>query len=711
MTARNDRQPGDKLLPKITQAVIQSVIATKLGLTGHEHNLRVNAGQELIDRLGHEIADLYEPFMRTAITDERLSPMARDFIQKVASGDNQWQAVAGFAVSASGATNVLGQVIGNELAPVGYDLIQTNPHLIPDTSSILQLFAKRIIPESTATDSVNKLGYDTGWFDALAESQWNWPDVATAYSMYHRQLIDSSDLTRILEYNGVPPDLIQQFFDMEQSILTAADAALAVLRTDLTLDQGRAIAEANGYTDDDFNTMLLNTGEPPGAEELMEAYRRGFITEDQFKLGIAQSRVRDQWTDTLLKLRYSPISTADAVNAYVEGYITESDVQSYADQNGLEPDQYKILVEAAGDPLSYTDMMRLWRYGYVDQTDVQNALKQGRLKDSYIPWALLLKDAPMSVPDAIEAYVQGYLTEDQAKTIAELNGLRAEDFDPLRLAAGDPLSKTEMITLWRRGLVSEDQVKAALQQSRLKDSYIDLALNLKVQLPALYETRALLADGGLTAEQGTQILLAQGYESDIVKSIVSNAIGATTASTKALTEAMYADLYKEQSITASEFIEELEVLGYTQAQGELIQSIYDNQLAISSRNQVITKIKAGYVGHKITEQDAQNELNQLGVAADMVDRLIDDWNLIIASTIKQLTAAEVTDAWFMNLFSPNDSADNTSIALNYLANLGYSAADAITILEIKNKGPLDNGTKAKPIPASGTTGSTATGGQ
>jgi hypothetical protein len=703
-----DRQPGDKLLPKVMQAVIQTVIGANTGLTGHKYNLGVNVGQELIDRMGHEIADLYEPFVRSALEDERLSPKAREWLQQVASGANQWQAVLGFAVSSSGAANVLGQVIGNELAPIGYDLVATNPHLIPSIDTVVSLRTRAIIDEGTAQDNAAKLGYDSGWYQAMETASWNWPPLDQIYEMLHRGLISESDANGYIDRQGVPPELAQAVYDMQASILSVQDAALAVLRTDITHDEGLTIAAQNGYGPDDFAIFLANTGEPPGAQELQEALRRGFIDETTFRLGIAQSRVRDQWQDTLLALRYSPLATADAVDAYVEGYVTEDTVKSVADQNGLEPDQYKILIEAAGDPLSYTDMMRLWRYNLATEDDVKAALKRGRLKDDYIDFALALKDSPMSVPDAIEASIQGYLTKDAAKAIAVMNGLREEDFDPLWSTAGDPASRTEMIQLWRRNLVTQDQVEDALRQSRLKDAYIPDVLKLKVQLPALYEVRALLASGGLSAEQGTQILLAQGYEADIVKGIVSNAVSGTTAGTKALTEAMYVELYNEGSITSQEFQEALVTLGYSQADSELIQEIQDNKLVITQRNGVITKIKSGYVGHRINEAEAQSELNQLGIPAGMVDRLISDWDLIIDTDVKLLTQAQVADAWQMQFFNQNDPADNITQALDYLANLGYSGPDALIILEIKAKGLLDSGTGVAPVSASASTSSIPT---
>jgi hypothetical protein len=704
----NERTLGDKLAPRLSDIVCKTILATKLGLTDHEVKVRQVSGQNLIDKMGREAAELGGPFIDLALSlkGDKVHPMARAYLESVASGDDQVKAIGGILMG--GAQGALSQVIGNVVSPAAYLINRHSPNLDLDPQSAAQAQAARIITLNDMYAYGADQGYNQDVMNTWRDMAQQVPSVQDINSMIWRGFLSEQQAVEWLERLAIPDPLIELYEGIRPNLLSVSDAALAVLRGDLTTDQGKVIARQNGYTDDDFNTFLLNTGEPPGAEELMEALRRGFIDEATFKVGIRQSRVRDQWVDTLLALRYSPLSTSDAVNAYVEGYISEDDVKDYANQNGLEPDQYKILIEAAGDPLSFTDMMNLWRWGRATEDDVRSALKRGRLKDDYIDFALNLKTRPISVADAVEAQIQGYLSDDDAKVIAEQNGITADDYEVLRLTAGDPASRTEMIELWRRGFVTEDQVKAALRESRLKDSYIDDVVQLKLQLPALYETRTLLADGGLTAAQGTQILLAQGYDADIVKAIVANATGSATAATKTLTEAMYADLYKERAITADEFQSELKALGYTQAQGELIQTVYDNAIAITTRNGVITKVKAAYIAHKITEADAQTDLNSLGIPADMVTQLIEDWDIIISTDIRQLTAAQVTDAWQMSLFSQGNEVDNTQAALTYLSNLGYSNADAVILLEIKNKGSLTSATATKQTSATGNT--TQTGG-
>lgn len=704
----SSRQPGDKLMPKLIASIVNAVIATKKGLTGHQHDLGTAIGQTLIDRMGAELAEHYRPFFEAALakgTDE-MHPDMRKHLEIAASGTDQWKA---FATTLFGiAQSTLSDAISNAFAPVAYDLMGGGPNLVPTPDIIAQLYATGLVDEQTALTGAHWQGQREDWYTSVLDLAKTVPGPEQIFDLINRGLLPEDQGDYWLHRNALPQELRSLLLELRRPLLTVADASLAVLRGDLTEAEGREIANQNGFTDSQFDTLIANTGEPPGAQELMEALRRGFIDEATFREGIRQSRVRDQWVSTLLKLRYSPLNTADAVNAYVEGYVSEDYVKSVADQNGLEPGDYETLVKAAGDPLSYTDMMRLWRYGKATEDDVKSALKRGRLKDDYIDFALALKDAPMSVPDAIEASIQGYLSEDDAKAIALMNGLREKDFLPLLHTAGDPASRTEMIQLWRRGKVTEDQVKAALKESRLKDAYIDPVLELKTQLPALYEVRTLLADGSLTAEQGTELLLAQGYEKSIVTAIVKGAVNGTVANTKLLTEAMYADLYKEGAITAQQFQAELKTLGYTEAGGELIQAVYDNQAAISARNSVISKVKAAYTTKKITEQQAQDELNAIGLIAGMVEKLIDDWNLIIDTNIKLLTEAQVVDAWQMQLFEQDNSAENTQTALAYLETLGYSGPDAVTLLEIKNKGPLGNGSQTQQVPGTATTGSTGT---
>jgi hypothetical protein len=711
LSSKGKAEFGDKLMPKIQSAIAESVIQTHKGLLGSKHQLLVHGFQELIDRAGHEIAGLWRPLIQPLIDDpnSKMADEMREFLGSIISGDDQWQAIGGAlnAISQSG----LSMSISNAIAPVTYRLNALGPNLNADPGTYAQAVARGLASLNTGQGVAYENGLGGGNFDMMVELAQTLPDVTTLIEWIRRGYTNTANMKAWLTRIGIPPTLQDNYVNLTRALLSPQDMALAVLRGDTTQAYANEIAEANGINLTDFGILQLNTGEPPGLMQLLEAYRREFINQATLEKGIRQSRVRNEWIPVIEQLRYEPLSTADAIEAAVQGYITAAQAKSYAQQNGLDPNDFETALLAAGEPLSRTEMMQLWRRGYVNEQDVKNAIAQSRTKDAYIDWAVLLKSAPMSTADAIEAYVQGYLTLANATAIAEMNGLRSEDVTPLINTAGEPLSKTEMLTLLRRGVATKTQVENALRQSRLKDAYIPLALELSTQLPSLYEVRALLSSGAITAEQGTTLLLEEGYSPDIVKAIVTSLTGGASAQVKVITEAQITSLYLEEEITAAEYLTELEAIGYNQAEAELIQEVNDWKASITARNQVIAKIKAQYIARHLTVNVASAELDAVQISAAMRDRLLNDWNIEKALTIKLLSESQVANLWKMKLFSPNDPAANTQDALNYFENLGYSSTDALRLLELENKGPLDGTAKTQPVSSKGTVSQTGTGSQ
>lgn len=705
-SSNNERQLGDKLIPKLQAAIVESIVGTKKELLGTEHLLKMITMKATADMVGEELAELMEPLVTEALKDSTAPPEILDIVRKVASGENQFQAIAGIAFGLSGVPNVVAAFMNNAFAPIVRRLLADAPEQEPPWQVVVDLAARGLVTTNQMDESIAGSGVQNRWQFPLLQAAQSIPDFATITEFLRRSLMDRDNAKAWLNRAAIPPELWNQYIDLTRAVLAPADAALGVLRGDIGLNYAREIANANGITDDDFNILIANTGEPPGAMQLLEGYRRKFIDKATLELGIRQSRVRDQWIPLIEQLRYEPLSTADAIEASVQGYITKAQAKEYADQNGLEPADFDAAWLAAGEPLSRTEMMQLWRRKFVTEVDVKNAIRQSRTKDAYVDWAVLLKDAPMSTADAVEAYVQGYLSLATAKDIIEQNGLRVQDIDPLINTAGDPLSKTEVLHLLRLGKMSVDQVKQALRESRLKDKYIDVALDLQVTLPALYEVRTLLAAGALTAEQGTQLLLEQGYQEDIVKAIVKSETGTTIAKVKVITEAQITALYEEQEIDAATYINELGAVGYDTTEAELIKEVADWRLSITARNAVITKVRTQYIAGKINEQKAVADLDAVQISAAMRDKLIADWNLEKLSTVRLLSESQIVDLWQLGLFEENDLAANTQLALNYLVVLGYTQDDAILLLELKNKGPLGAPNAAQPVSPKSTGGKT-----
>lgn len=688
-------QLGSKLTPKLIQAISQSVISTKRGLMDTEHKVRVRAMQDIIDHAGHEAADLTRPFINAALAyhGDNAPPIVRNYLNEVASGRDQVKALS--ALLAGGVGSSLSQVISNYLAPAAYDLNRLAPNLVNDPSVQAAAVAVGITTYNDGWEASRWQGLRGTEFDQLLDLARTIPDVETIASFVWRGLMTDAEASDWILRLGYPVEFQERFQEIRVNLLTIADAALGVLRGDLTKKQGQDIAAANGYTNESFDVTLLNTGEPPGLEQLLFAYRRGYIDQDRLQRGVLQSRIRDEWWPTIFDLRYEPPSTADAVQASIQGYITKEKAKEYAQQNGLNPDDFDPIWLAAGEPLSRTEMTYLVNRGFATMEDYDNALKQSRLKDSYVPLARELIKRPMTVGEAVEGFVQGYLTKDESDKIMGENGLRDTDKETLRLIAGEPLSKTEMLSLYRRGQMTWEQVQAGLRQSRLKDMYIPWVKDLAVNYPGIYDIRLLLSEGAIDDKMAAHLLSVEGYPRELIAALIKAFSGSGSTANKAVTEAMIVDLYLETAINATELIEMLEALGYSKANAELIREVADWKAELAARNALISKVRSQYVGRKIDEQTARADLLAAVIPASVVDKVMREWDLEIAANVRLLSVAQITGAWQAGFFADSDPNANTQLALAYVEKLGYTADDAAIILRLKDNTLWETGVSGK----------------
>jgi hypothetical protein len=509
---RGDRELGDKLGPKLVSLVTTATLAARRGLADHEARVHAAGVQQVIDRAGHEVADLYRPLLVPYLADDAANPAIRDFLSRAASGTHQWQAIAGLAVGASGAPNALSQIFSNELAPLVYDTVETNPHLIPDIGTITGLAARGLIGPDVAQHSGRQLGFTGGWTSALTLAAQTAPGLGELLELLRRGQMSWQDVAGWLERAGINEHLWSPLISLRRTLLSPADAALAVLRGTISDHAGLSIAEQNGLTESDFGILIGNTGEPLGLMQLLEAYRRGFISEETLKRGVLQSRVRDEWFGTALKLAFSPISTADAIDAAQRGHISEDTAAAIARQNGVEPAQIPILVANAGNPPAPEQLLELWRRGRINEHQVNTGLLEGRTKDAWIPQIKDLRYQPISTADAVDAWVRGHIDQATADRIIIENGTEPDQAVILRDNAGNPPALMQLLEAYRRGFIGQAALETGIRESRYRDEWLPTFLKLRFSPMSTADAVDAALQGELTVEAARDKARQNGLE-------------------------------------------------------------------------------------------------------------------------------------------------------------------------------------------------------
>lgn len=460
---------GDKLGPRFAQLIGQAVFAARRDHAPLETQIRTAGTQMIIDRAGLEVAHLFAPIVGHALTapDRDLHPLMRQHLERVTSGRHQWEAIAGnLQMSSAGA---LSATLSNVLFPAlaGINLVDRNTPVSAQEAA--GAVVAGLADESSGNETAGAYGYtDAAWqlMLGLAETI---PGAAQIGDMVNRGELSETDAIYWLHRGGIPATLRTPALNQRRALLSPADAALAVLRSDITESEGEKIAALSGMAADDFKIFIANTGEPLAAEQLDEALRRGFIDEARWLKGLLESRVRNEWADVALKLRYAPMSVADAVNAVVQNYFTQAEGAAKADQNGLEAADFNILVETAGEPLSRTEMEQLYNRGLATQADVEQAIRESHTKNKYVNLAFALHERLPEPRQVVSMISHGVVTKDQGTKLLlesgftpEVAGYLIAEGTATKVAAHHSLTIAEIKSLYTDGIFTRTQTEALL---------------------------------------------------------------------------------------------------------------------------------------------------------------------------------------------------------------------------------------------------------
>ena len=583
MSVQSDKW-GAKIGPRIAMLVVQAHVWSHDKLHGIKHRLAMAIFHSISDMISGEVHESLDPILAALHESLPDASIAKPSVQFMHHKTGQLQALAGTGLQASGLLSSVATIMNNELAVAVYDTVRTNPHMLPDVGTIAQLTATQRIPQAEGVDAIAAQGIDNGWAENLISMATSFPAMTDSLEMLRRGIITTDQLALWASLNGIPEDIVAKYLGLQHNLVSVADAALAVLRGNLTQADGEAIAAQNGFTSADFQVIINNTGEPPGTDQLLEAYRRGFIDKATLERGILQSRYRNEWIPVIEQLRYAPLSTADAVDAVVQNNLTRDQAASYADQNGLEPGSIDTLIATAGEPLSRTEMSQLYNRGLATKNDFLQALRESRLKDKYGSMAFELHSRLVEPSELSRALVDGVISQKDAVARAVELGYSTDDATMLVNAGIAEKTKTyrdkvvgSIETLYLDGIISQADATSgiiAMGYSDAEASLIVQATGFRQQAAvitqAVHGVRSKYLGHHITANEATGYLNAVGLPSPQVDYLMSIWGIERGAYTRVLTEAQIIKAVNSQLMTTADGESRLIALGYSKGDAQLL---------------------------------------------------------------------------------------------------------------------------------------------
>lgn len=568
---------GAKLGPKLALLVSQAMTDNLRRSGGYRAEIGTQAALKFFQTLERErnthLSDLLGMFTGHEQTPQELEKALR--FMEGGSGELS-QLLVHSALSGAVATSI-GSGIADLLAPVNQEILHQSPFQIPEAGTAAQLTAARLIEESTALDTIRRSGIDEGWGKRLIEAAYSWPALGELLELVRRKVIDGSQLVLALRRQGVPEQYLGPILNLQHEHLAPADAALATLRGVITEADGETIAALSGVGANDFKILVENTGEPPGLEQLLEAYRRDIIPQARLQRGIRQSRVRDEWIDVVERLRFTRASPSDALRGVVQAHITSEQGKAIALEGGLDPRDWQWLLETEGNPVAPIEAISLWRRGKMSQAQVEQAIREGRTKNKYIPALLNLKRALPSLYQIKQLLASGSISEAEGSRILHELGYETDLVSGLvhsathgQVVKEKQLAKSEILSLYFDHAIDDHRATQLLKALGYSAANVSLLLRLTelqrektIRQASMSPIRSAYLHRHITEREASAKLDQLGIPHAERDFALAQWAVDREATKKSLTEAQIVKANERKLLTDSEAESRLLDLGYT----------------------------------------------------------------------------------------------------------------------------------------------------
>jgi hypothetical protein len=378
---------------------------------------------------------------------------------------------------------------------------------------------------------------------------------------------------------------------LSTAILSAPDAASAVVRNFLSAADGQAEAAKSGVDTATFSTLVHLSGDAPGPQQLAEALRRGAIPADgtgpdstSFTQGIAEGRLSDKWAPVIKQLALDWPTPVNALDATLKGQITPDEGLALYEKLGGDPQFYQVLFDSQGEgptPLQAADWARrgiiAWDGLGPAVTSYAQAVKESHYRDK---WSDAYRASIQYLPppySIITLLKDGAITKDQATGWLQEAGASADviagmiaEADATDLSAFRGLTTSSVLNMYYQRLISESDATTILESLHVSAAavplmlaYADLQRAIAQQNSAVSRIGTLYAARKITEQTAKQSLITLQVPADAVTDIIATWQLENSINVKVLTEAQIIDAWEYQIMDGTTALTELTNIGYT----------------------------------------------------------------------------------------------------------------------------------------------------
>lgn len=432
-------------------------------------------------------------------------------------------------------------------------------------------------------------------------------------------------------------DVKNEAWRAHQSRTLDAGTAAEIVAEDVERrDWGANEASAHGISGSRFDAMLGAVLNAPGMGELLQARRRGLITDAEFRHGLRKAKLEGLWDTALFGLLDVLLTPAELANARQQGYIGQARQYDEAAKWGIDNERAEIQFEMVGLPPGVAEALTMLRRGIINEATFAQIVREGHTKTKYTDELLELRNIVLSPSTYATLHLKGHISEAAMIAGGELSGASADYMRDLYLSMGNPAATGQMWTAAARGIngpdgrpVDEAQFLKAIAQSRTRPEYGPMLWAIRYLYPPLFQLSRLVTSGVITPAVGAEWATKARYAPEVVDALKTS---------------------------------------WSQA-GAGAVGAWERK----AETQLWTATHKGFINGEVDEPRADAALASIGITKPERDAVLRFWNEEKNITVKPLTPSQIKRAYKENQLSLDD-------AIARLELQHYTDADARTYL-------------------------------
>jgi hypothetical protein len=414
------------------------------------------------------------------------------------------------------------------------------------------------------------------------------------------------------------------------------------------------------------HTNRFCTNQIPDVGTLTTAYRRGGLSEDQFRRGLKASGYSDTAIDAMILASKPMLSPAEITEAQQKGYITPEKAKAMLEQHGYDPETANQIIDMDKSIISPDEALYLFRQGKINEEEYKKDLKANGYGQTYIDNALDINkfhfepstqaaiDKRNKIPDeALRAI--GVSTVPTAEFIAscKARGMTEQQAKELWISNQPIPDANTIATLLHRGEISEQTARDLLKGTGMSDAAIALALAAKESIIPARTAGTMYKAGTITEDQLYEQFIKAGYSPEQADMAVAyykqvkatadakaaaaaakKAKAATdkassggggkgsTAKNKDITVGLIKQAWEYQEIDEAEAYQLLISLNYEDWEAALEMAVWKGAQEVEDRKDKETLAIAQFKAGVLDEAGLRNALGELNLKATAIETIM-----------------------------------------------------------------------------------------